>query len=102
MTRRMSSPSRSAPAPGPYARPLGPVAAAGGSAAFLLVFALAMSVLAAMRPSSPPADVSAARLDPASGLGLGAAIARVHAPEANTLALIGVRPLGVLPGLVSA
>lgn len=98
----MSTPSRSAPAPGPYARPLGPVAAAGWSAAFLIVFAMAMSVLGAVRPNAQPDDVSAALLDAASVLGIVYAIARVHAPETNTLALIGVRPLGVLPGLISA
>ena len=98
----MSSPSRSAPAPGPYARPLGPVAAAGWSAAFLLVFAIAMSVLAAVRPNAQPDDVSAALLDAASVLAVVYAIARVHAPEARTRALVGVRPLGVLPALVAA
>jgi membrane protease YdiL (CAAX protease family) len=102
MTAPMSSPSRSAPAPGPYARPLGPVAAAGWSAAFLVVFALAMSVLGAVRPGSQPDDVSAALLDAASVLGIVYAIARVHAPEVDTLSLIGVRPLRVVPGLVAA
>jgi membrane protease YdiL (CAAX protease family) len=102
MTKEMSSPSRSAPAPGPYARPLGPVAAAGWSAAFLVVFAMAMSVLGAVRPNAQPDDVSAALLDAASVLAIVYAIARVHAPEAGTLTLIGVRPLKPLPGLISA
>lgn len=89
-------------APAPYARPLGPIAAAGWSAAFLLVFAVAIAILSSVRPGSEYDDVNGALLDAASVLCVVYAIARFHAPSTTVRELVGARPLGFFSALAAA
>lgn len=88
-------------APNPFARPLGPVAAAGWSSAFLVVFAAALTTLSSIHPGSEFDEVSAALLDAAAALAIIFGIARVHAPDAPIADLVGARPIGFLPALAA-
>jgi membrane protease YdiL (CAAX protease family) len=89
-------------AQGPFVRPLGPMAAAGWSAAFLLVFVLSASVLASIKPGAERDGVNAALLYTASALILLLGIARVHAPEAELREVLGARPIGFVPAFLAA
>lgn len=85
-----------------FTRPLGPMAAAGWSAAFLVVFVILTSVVASVRPGADHDGVTLALLYTASGLLVLLLIARVHAPETELRELLGARPLGLVSaGLAS-
>lgn len=83
-------------------RPLGPMAAAAWSAAFLVVFVLLTAVVASIRPGADHDGVTLALLYTASGLLVLLFIARVHAPEAELRDLLGARPLGWSTALLSS
>lgn len=85
-----------------FSRPLGPMAAAGWSALFLLVFVLLGSVLAGLRPGSEHDGVTAALLYTVAGLITLLFIARTHAPEAELRDVLGARPLGVVSAFLAA
>lgn len=85
-----------------FARPLGPMAAAGWSALFLLVFVLLGSLFAGIRPGSEHDGVTAALMYTAAGLLALFFIARVHAPEAELRDVVGARPLGVVSAFLAA
>jgi membrane protease YdiL (CAAX protease family) len=95
----MSAPGRLAPAP--YSRPIGPLAATGWSAAFLVLCYFALSALAAVRPGSELDDVNWSLLYAASVLAVLYAIARVHAPAMSTRELVGARPIGLVPAVAA-
>ncbi|GAC1353363.1 MAG: hypothetical protein NVSMB47_05150 [Polyangiales bacterium] len=95
----MSAPDRLAPAP--YARPIGPLAATGWSAAILVVCYVAVSTLESLRPGAQFDDVNWALLYGASVLVVTYAIGRVHAPTTTTRDLLGARPMGLLPSLAA-
>jgi len=85
-----------------FVRPLGPMAAAGWSAAFLVVFVLATSIFASIRPGADHDGVTLALLYTASGLLVLLFIARVHAPETELRELVGARPLGLVSALLAS
>lgn len=78
------------------------MAAAGWSAAFVLVYATALQVFFSLRPGSEYDDVSGALIEAACVLGVVYAIARFHAPLAPTREVIGARPIGPLSILAAA
>lgn len=86
----------------PFTRPLGPMAAAGWSAAFLLVFVFAGGIFAGIRPGSELDGVTAALLYTASALLVILFIVRVHAPDAELRDVLGARPVGFVSALVAA
>jgi membrane protease YdiL (CAAX protease family) len=85
-----------------FARPLGPMAAAGWSALFLLLFVLLGSVLAGIRPGSEHDGVTAALLYTVAALLTLLFIARTHTPEAELRDLLGARPLGIVSAFLAA
>lgn len=85
-----------------FTRPLGPMAAAGWSAMFLLVFVVLGSVLAGIRPGSERDGVTAALLYTAAALLTLLLIARTHAPEAELRDLLGARPIGIVSAFLAA
>lgn len=85
-----------------FARPIGPVAAAGWSAAFLMIFVFIGSVFAAVRPGSERDNVTAAMLYAASILIVLLIVVRVHAPESELRDVTGARPLGFVSALLAA
>jgi membrane protease YdiL (CAAX protease family) len=85
-----------------FARPIGPVAAAGWSAAFLMIFVFIGSVFAAVRPGSERDGVTAAMLYAASILIVLLIVVRVHAPETELRDVTGARPLGFVSALLAA
>lgn len=86
----------------PFARPLGPMAAAGWSAAFLLVFVFVGGIFAGIRPGSEQDGVTAALLYTASALVTLLLIVRVHAPDAELRDVLGARPVGFVSALLAA
>jgi len=96
----MSEPGRTPE--NPYTRPLGPIAAAGWSAALLIVFAVGGLVVASARPGSEYDQVNNTFLDLGSVLLVLFAIVRVHAPNGAIRDIIGARPIGFVPTLVAA
>jgi len=93
--------SEEAPEP-PFSRPLGPMAAAGWSAAFLIVFVFVGGLFASVRPGSEHDGVTAALLYTASALLVILLIVRVHAPEAELRSVLGARPVGFVSALLAA
>lgn len=93
--------SEEAPEP-PFSRPLGPMAAAGWSAVFLLVFVFVGGIFAGVRPGSEHDGVTAALLYTASALLVILLIVRVHAPEAELRSVLGARPVGFVSALLAA
>ncbi|MBI2394495.1 MAG: CPBP family intramembrane metalloprotease [Deltaproteobacteria bacterium] len=89
-------------AQGEFARPLGPMAAALWSAAFLFAYALMVEVVSWVRPGSDRDGATLALLYTAGALLVLLAIARVHAPEASLRVLLGVRPVRFVSALLSA
>lgn len=89
-------------AQGDFARPLGPMAAALWSAAFLFVFALMVEVVSWLRPGGERDGATLALVYTAGALLVLLAIARVHAPEAPLRALLGLRPVRLSSALLSA
>ena len=85
-----------------FTRPLGPMAAAGWSALFLLVFVLLGSILASVRPGSEHDGVTAALLYTAAALLTLLFIARTHAPEAELRDVLGARPIGIVSAFLAA
>ncbi len=96
----MATPSRLAPAP--FARPLGPMAAAGWSAAFVLVYALAGAVFVSIRPGAEFDGVSDALIQAACVLVIVYGIARFHAPLAPTSEVIGARSISLVSSFGAA
>lgn len=86
----------------PYQRPLGPIAAAAWSAAYLILFYIGLVVVMLLRPGSQHDQVNVAFLDLATVLLVVLLIARVHAPNGAVRDILGARPLGFLPSLVAA
>ncbi len=86
----------------PFARPLGPMAAAGWSAAFLLVFVFIGGVFAGVRPGSEHDGVTAALLYTASALLVVLLLVRVHAPNARLRDVLGARPVGFISALLAS
>jgi membrane protease YdiL (CAAX protease family) len=86
----------------PFARPLGPMAAAGWSAAFLLVFAFGLAFVIGVRPGSEHDHVMVALIYTAAALLVLWFVSRVHAPEAELRHVLGARPIGVLSALIAA
>jgi membrane protease YdiL (CAAX protease family) len=84
------------------ARPLGPMAAAGWSAVFLVTFVLAVSVVASLKEGSDHDGVTLALLYTASGLLTLLFLAWVHAPEAELARLLGARPVRPSSALLSS
>src|SRR5512143_3683637 len=85
-----------------FVRPIGPVAAAGWSAAFLMIFVCVGSIFAAIKPGSERDGVTAALLYAASILVVLLIVVRVHAPEAEVRDVTGARPLGFVSALLAA
>lgn len=85
-----------------FTRPLGPVASAGWSAAFLMVFVFIGSVAAAIKPGTERDGVVAALLYTASALLVLLIVVRVHAPDAELRDVVGARPIGFLSALLAA
>lgn len=92
---------RSEEGDGALARPLGPMAAAGWSAAFLVVFVLLLTVFASVKPGADHDGMTLALLYTASALLTLLFIARVHAPEGHLRDLLGARPIGLPSALLS-
>lgn len=86
----------------PFVRPLGPLAAAGWSAAFLLVFVFAASILSGLKPGAERDGVNAALLYVASVLVVLLALVRVHAPDAELRDVVAARPVGFVSALLAA
>lgn len=93
--------SDEAPEP-PFSRPLGPMAAAGWSAAFLLIFVFIGSIFASAKPGSEHDGVTAALLYTASALLTILIVVRVHAPDAELRSVLGARPVGFVSALLAA
>lgn len=85
----------------PFTRPLGPMAAAGWSAAFLLVFVFVGGIFAGIRPGSEHDGVTAALLYTASALLVVLFVVRVHAPNAELRDVLGARPVGFISALLA-
>jgi len=78
------------------------MAAAGWSAAFLLVFVFVGGIFAGIRPGSEHDGVTAALLYTASGLLVILLLVRVHAPDAELRSVLGARPVGFVSALLAA
>lgn len=91
------------PAPeGTFARPLGPLAAAGWSSAFLVAFVILGSIFASIKPGAERDGVTAAMLYTASVLGVLLILVRVHAPDMELRDVVAARPLGFLSALLAS